>query len=84
MYSEFSHSLQGRLDALRLPAPVRAQIDAQRPRLAAAETADPRGREAIESAFVDGWRFVMWMGTALALASSATAALLIDGDNRLH
>ncbi len=54
------------------------QIDAQRPALAAAETADPRGRQAIQESFITGYRFVMWVAVALALASSASAAALIN------
>jgi hypothetical protein len=67
---------------LTLPPAVRAEIDAQRPNLAAAVTNDSRGRRAIEESFVSSYRFVLWIAVALALASSASAAALIaPGDS---
>ncbi len=56
--------------------PARAQILAQQSKLAAAETDDPHGRQAIEEAFIAGYRTVLWLAAGLALASSLSAALL--------
>jgi EmrB/QacA subfamily drug resistance transporter len=78
MYGVFSYRLNARLTVLSLPAPVRAQIESQRPKLAAAETPDERGRQAVKESFVDAWRVVMWITAGLAVASSAAAAVLID------
>jgi hypothetical protein len=61
---------------------VRAQIEAQRDKLAAAETEDPRGRQAIDDAFVGGYRTVLWLAAALALASAVSAAALITTERR--
>jgi len=47
LFSVFNHALDQRLNALTLLPEVRKHIDAQRPAFAAAETADPRGRQAI-------------------------------------
>ena len=78
----FQRALDRRLDTLDLAGPVRAQIEAQRSKLAAAETPDARGRQAIEEAFVAGYRTVLWVAVGLALASSLTAAALIGTDEQ--
>ena len=82
----FRGGLDQRLDELSLPDEVRAGIDAQRDRLAAAEP--PAGLDeatrgevarAIDEAFVTGFRAVMLLGAGLALASAVVAWLLIEG-----
>jgi hypothetical protein len=78
----FQSALTRRLDRLALPPTVRAQIEAQRSKLAAAETSDARGRRAIEEAFVAGYRTVLWVAVGLALTSSLSAAALIATKRR--
>jgi EmrB/QacA subfamily drug resistance transporter len=73
----FQRDLDRRLDQLGLSPATRMELEAQRSKLAAAETADARGQVAIQEAFVAGYRTVLWMAVALALASSLTAAMLI-------
>ena len=75
--SVFGRVLHQRLNRLDLPTAARAQIESQRPKLAAIETSDPRVREAVDEAFVAGYRVVVWMAVALALASSVSAATFI-------
>ena len=75
--SVFNHALDQRLERLALPSAVRMEIDAQRPRLAAAEISDRAGRQAIDESFVAGFRVVLWVAAGLALASSLSAAWLI-------
>ena len=70
--------------SLGLVPAVRAKIEARRSRLAAAETGDARGRQAIQEAFVAGYRAVLWVGVGLALASSLSAAALIRTERRLE
>lgn len=72
--SVFNRTLDRQLELLALPPAVRMEIDAQRPSLAAAEISDRAGRQAIDEAFVAGFRMVLWAAVGLALASSLSAA----------
>ncbi len=74
----FDTVLERRLDSLGVAAPVRAQIESQRLRLAATETKDLRGKQAVDEAFIAGYRTVLWVAMGLALASSLSAALIIS------
>ena len=82
MTGVFQKVLDRELNILAVSPAVRAQVWAQRSKLAAAETADTRGREAIEEAFVGGYRLVLWVAAALAIASSFSAAALISTERR--
>ena len=78
LYVGFNRALDRRLTALNLPPAERAAIDAQRPKLGAIETGNGDVREAVQAAFVSGYRDVVWIAVALAVASAASAAALID------
>ena len=80
LYSAFNRALDRELNGLNLPSATRAEIDAQRRKLGDAHTTDPKGREAIERAFVAGYRDVLWIAAGLAIASSASAAAFISQD----
>jgi EmrB/QacA subfamily drug resistance transporter len=78
----FQSALERRMDRLHVAPAVRAQIEAQRSRLAAATTGDVRGEQAVQEAFVAGYRAVLWVAAGLALASSLSAAVLIRAERR--
>jgi len=74
----FNQNLDRRLNALSLPPELRRQVDSQRSKLAAIQTTNFEAREAVAQSFVAGYRTVVWIAVALSLASSLSAALLID------
>jgi EmrB/QacA subfamily drug resistance transporter len=78
----FQRSLDRQLATLSVVPETRAQVSSQRSNLAAIETKDPRARQAIDEAFVAGYRWVLWVATGLALASSLSAAILVQSNRR--
>ena len=80
----FDRSLDGRLAKLEASPSVKQSLYAQRSRLAGIELPEAISPEtralltaAIDRSFVDGFRYVMLIGAALALGSAVTALLLI-------
>ena len=82
MTGVFQNVLDRELDVLAVNPAVWAQVWAQRSKLVAAEVGEPRGREAVGEAFVAGYRTVLCVAAALALASSSSAAALISTERR--
>ncbi|ADV82706.1 MFS transporter [Terriglobus saanensis] len=78
LYAAFSHNLTHRLDALSISSSERKNVDDQRSRLAAIETHNPQAQRAIAESFVFGYRRVLWIAVALSIASSLSAALLLE------
>jgi EmrB/QacA subfamily drug resistance transporter len=74
----FQNSLSHRLDRLGLAPAARANLDAQRARLAAIETKDRRVQQAVQESFVSGYRVIVSAAAGLAIASSLAAAILIS------
>jgi EmrB/QacA subfamily drug resistance transporter len=73
----FQSALERQLDRLDLTPAVRSEIEGQRSKLAGAKTRDKGGQQAIEEAFVDGYRAILWVAFGLSVASSLSAALLV-------
>jgi EmrB/QacA subfamily drug resistance transporter len=89
MFDVFNRSLDSRLSNIELPTSIRHSLDDQRINLAAQkipeEIAPPMRqalKQAIDESFVTGFRSVMLVGAALALASGITALLLINGRSK--
>jgi EmrB/QacA subfamily drug resistance transporter len=85
MLSSFNRNLAARLSASNVPPEVRQEVTRQRIKLAAIEIPQELDREtqkqlerSIRESFVSGFRLVMLIASGLALASAATAWLIID------
>ena len=75
----FHHDLDRRLDELALPAAERHSIDAQRFQLAAIQTPNPKIKDAVNQAFVYGFRRIVWLAVLLSCASAASAQFMSKG-----
>lgn len=85
----FNRALDGQMSGLHLPTAARAALDVQRSRLAGAQI--PTGlspalhqavQRAIALSFIDGFRAAMLTASALALAASVAAGILVEGKQR--
>ena len=84
MLQVFNHVLDRRLAEWNVPASVSRSLQVERTKLAdiaLPDDQDPATRQlirrAVEESFVSGFRVVMIIGTALALAGAGTALTLI-------
>ena len=77
LYTSFNHSLDRHLSHLGLSTAERQAIDRQRPKLAAAESDNPRVQRAIAESFVSGYRVILLIATGLAVASALSALVLL-------
>ena len=89
LYATFSVNLDTRLEGMDLPGGVRSELEAAKANLGAAEApedvdagTEARIERAIDESFVAGFRAVMLVSAALALASALSAALLVRGKAR--
>jgi EmrB/QacA subfamily drug resistance transporter len=80
----FNHSLDLQLDQLKVSAELASKVDEARPQLAAAKIPDVRVQSAIASAFVHGYRVVIWIATGLELLGALMAWMLISGEKLDH
>lgn len=89
MLRTFDRGLDRRLKEVSAGPAVRASLESQRTRLAAARLPDgvppgeaARAWTAIAESFVGGFRRVMTIAALLAIASAITAAWLVDGKGK--
>jgi EmrB/QacA subfamily drug resistance transporter len=75
----FNARLTRSLQAMAISPQDRAQVDAQRSKLAGAHVSDPNAQRAIDEAFVTGYRVVVWIAAGLAALSGICALVLIEG-----
>lgn len=80
LYASFNRSLDQRLSRFTLSHTELRAVDEQRPKLAAADSSDPRIRQAIAESFVSGYRVILWIATGLSLASALSALILLDSE----
>src|SRR5215216_2628642 len=86
MFAAFGANLDDRLEGLELPDEARQQLEEEKVKLGAAEAPEDLDtatgvtvERAIDEAFVSGYRVVMLVAAAAALASAISAAVLIEG-----
>jgi EmrB/QacA subfamily drug resistance transporter len=84
MLQVFTHALDRRMVEWNLPASVSRSLQVERTKLAAISLPDDQDpatrqliRRAVDESFISGFRVVMLIGAALALASAGTALALI-------
>jgi predicted MFS family arabinose efflux permease len=81
-YAAFNRGMDRGLERLALPSVEAARVNAQRAKLAAIQTDDPRVKEMIGESFVGAYGVVLWIAVGLSVASSVSAAALIDRGTR--
>jgi EmrB/QacA subfamily drug resistance transporter len=89
MSGTFNAALQRQLDAAAIPSAIGEAVTAQRAKLAAIEPPAGAGtelqaavRQAVDEAFLSGFRRVMWIAAALALMSAVCGWAMISGARR--
>lgn len=81
----FNHSLDVQLDMLDVSPAIEDELAVERFKLAAAEVPESADSTmalllstAIEESFLDGFRLIMWIAAAMAIASAGIAIFMID------
>ncbi len=76
--SVFNRGLDRGLEELAVSAAERQSVESQRARLAAITSDDERVRRLVRESFVGAYDVVLWIAVGLSVASSLSAALLIE------
>ena len=77
----FRIALPNRMEAAGVPQPVVQQIQEQQTLLGAIRTDDPKGRAAIDRAFVDAFRLIAVLAATATAAAGITALITIKDRN---
>ena len=72
----FNRALDKSLSQLELSPVLRESVDRERSKLAGLQTNDMRIRQAVDEAFLSGYRDVIWISVALAMLSALSAQML--------
>jgi hypothetical protein len=75
----FNRALTHSLDQLALSPEALQNINHERPKLAGAETSDPRVRRAINEAFLSGYHDILLISIALSILSAFSARMISSG-----
>ncbi len=76
LFAGFNRALDRRLAQMQLSAMLRQSVEQQRSKLAGAEIGDLQVQQAIDEAFVSGYREVIWFSVGLALLSTLSAQVI--------
>ena len=76
--SVFNRGLDRGLEVLAMPATERQSVESQRERLAAITSDDERVQRLVRESFVGAYDVVLWIAVGLSVASSVSAAWLVE------
>ena len=80
--SVFNRRLERGLEVLAVPAAERQSVESRRARWAAITSDDGRIQQLVQESFVGAYNVVLWIAVGLSVASSLSAALLIESRSR--
>jgi EmrB/QacA subfamily drug resistance transporter len=83
LYANFNRALDRRLESLSLPAAELQRVNEQRPRMAAMESDDARVTRDVAESFTAGYKTILGVAVALALASALAAGFLIEPQKKI-
>jgi EmrB/QacA subfamily drug resistance transporter len=72
----FNRALDKSLSHMEISSDARRSIDLERPKLAGLQTNDTRIRQAVDEAFLSGYRDVIWISVGLAMLSAVSAQMI--------
>jgi EmrB/QacA subfamily drug resistance transporter len=77
MTMSFNQQLQNKLEKSSIPTTVQQEIFQQRTQLANIKTDNEDAHQIIQTSFVEGFKFIIWIAVVFALASALSARIFI-------